>query len=125
MSKPDERQYYDDSNAWDRPIQAFRFRTNGPKNETESARTLCHMLKWRFNREDCVTEDRGPVIGSTIEDVAAAMVDEGWIMRPLSGRGWVTNYVPMPRQASGELDSHEAAVRIRRRLNEASTYSGE
>lgn len=76
VTNSSHRQDYDDANDFDRPVQAFRYRESGPKNETESARTICSWLGWRFNAEDQVTEDRGPVIGLTIEDIAAA-----WLMQ--------------------------------------------
>lgn len=112
-----EWQEYDDSDAFNRPVQAFRFRTSGPKNETENARTLCRELSWRFNNVDAVTEHNGTVVGQTIEDVAAAMIDAGWIIRGGTG-GWVTDFNPIPRSVDGDYDSHRASSVLRSHMSD-------
>ena len=119
----DERQTYEDSDAWDRPVQGFRFRESGPKNETESARTLCHRMGWRFNSKDEVTEDGGSVIAATIEDAAAAMVDLGWVMRGGAG-GWLTNYAPIPHSPTGGWDTSASALAVRARLDSHGRHEG-
>lgn len=108
-----ERQTYDDRDAWDRPVQAFRYRESGPKNETENARVLCHGLGWRFNADDAVCENGGDLVAATIEDVAAAMVELSWIIPGGSG-GWVTDHNPIPTFTSGAgWDSESGATRVR------------
>lgn len=78
----EERQEHDDSGMWDRPVQAARFTESRGKNGTELAR----HHGWRFNGEDALTENRGPVIAWTIEDAAFAMESLGWI--PIQGIRW-------------------------------------
>lgn len=86
MTTPDQRQTYSDHEAFDRPVQASRYTEGRGKSPTEAARIMAHHHGWRFNGDDAVTEDRGPLIAWTIEDAAAAMDALRWIS--LAGVNW-------------------------------------
>ncbi len=112
MTTSDQRQTYSDHEAWDRPVQASRYTEGRGKSSTETARIVAHHHGWRFNGDDAVTEDRGPLIAWTIEDAAAAMEALGWIS--LSGVHW------------GEIpnDSESVAAAVRSLVDEGGRFPG-
>lgn len=74
------------------PIQAPTWTENRRKSETENARTLAKAQAWSFDENDRVLDEDGLLIGYTIEDVTAAMLDEGWLLP----RIWRTDWSAIP-----------------------------
>lgn len=95
-------------------IQGYRIGTMRPKSRTEVARTICRQYKWCFNDDDQVIEGpNGAVIGDTIEDITAAMIDTKWIQHSKANiGGWLPYWDVSPD------DPHQAAVQLRQLLDE-------
>ena len=95
-------------------IQGYRFDIFGPKLPTEVARTISNHLGWHFDADDHVVEGPdGPVIGMTIEDVTAAMMENSWIDPSNASRG---GYVPYWNRIPD--DPKQAAEQLRQKLDE-------
>ncbi|MEV7638062.1 hypothetical protein AB0N71_18030 [Pseudarthrobacter enclensis] len=95
------------------PIQAPRYTENRRKSDTENARTIANSQAWSFDENDRVLDENGRLIGYTIEDIAAAMLDEGWLLPRL----WRTDWSAVPGDGT-------AASVLRARLDNEGKHRG-
>ena len=95
-------------------IQAPQFTEQRRKSDTENARAIAKQLTWSFDESDSVVDMSDRLLGYTIEDVAAAMVEAGWIMPEI----WRVDWTAVPN------DETAATAQLRALLNKDGKHPG-
>lgn len=75
-------------------------------------------MDWWFDEDDRVVDTKEDFIGYTLEDVAAAMVELGWI----TPSNWRTDFNPIPLEEDGSIGS-SVAEEVRGKLNREGKYA--